>query len=68
MSEWISVVDKLPEEQMPVIAYIEDRDSVIVTYFFDDFALIRSSLQRGFTEHGVTHWMPLPPIPTKERS
>jgi hypothetical protein len=57
---WISVKDRLPENDTWVLAYMADRQSVMVTYFVEDFALTRLSPPDGFSGHGVTHWIPLP--------
>ncbi len=63
MSDWISVDKALPKKGSAVIVYIKDRDSVMVTMFYDDFCLARVGFDKGFLEHGVTHWQPLPPPP-----
>jgi hypothetical protein len=60
--KWISVKDRLPEYGQKVIAYMEDRDSAILTVFLDDFALARTGVN-GFEDHGVSHWMPLADAP-----
>lgn len=64
--EWVSTKNRLPEEAMPVLVYIADRESVMLTYFNGDFALVRVGYETGFSAHGVTHWMPLPKPPTGE--
>lgn len=61
--QWISVESELPENPMPCLVYIKDRDSVMVTYFNGDFTLVRVGYETGFSAHGVTHWMPLPSAP-----
>jgi hypothetical protein len=61
-SKWISVKDRLPEYGQKVIAYMEDRDSAILTVFLDGFALARTGVN-GFEDHGVSHWMRLPDAP-----
>jgi len=63
MSTWIKVEDRLPDFGSAVIAYISDRQTVILTHYYDDFALIRCGPEDGFSDHGVTHWMPLPEPP-----
>ena len=67
MSDWISIDDALPERDSAVIAYIKDRDSVLITMYFDVFALARCGVKEGFTEHGVTHWVPLPSPPETDK-
>lgn len=56
---WISVDDRLPEKGTDCLVYIGDRQSVILTTFLDDFALVRVSPTDGFAGHGVTHWQPV---------
>lgn len=64
--EWVNIEDRLPEKPMPVIVYIADRGSVMLTNFNGDFALVRVGYEIGFSAHGVTHWMPLPEPPKGE--
>ncbi len=59
--EWISVKDRLPDKGTPVLVYIADRGSVMITHFYEDFALIRIGPETGPSAHGVTHWYPLEP-------
>lgn len=61
--KWISVKERLPEHSQAVMVYIADRGSVMLTHFFGDFALARVGVESGFSDHGVTHWMPLPEPP-----
>lgn len=63
MSEWIDVNHKLPHYGTDCICYIKDRHSVILCKFYKDFTLVRCSIADGFSDHGVTHWMPLPEPP-----
>ena len=65
-SQWRSVETELPNKPMPCIAYMKDRDSVIVTYWDKDFFLARCGTEKGFEGHGVTHWVPLPEPPTNK--
>lgn len=60
--KWISVKDRLPNENTHCIAYMADRGSIILCYFHNDFSLIRVG-DDGFSKHGVTHWMYLPELP-----
>ena len=64
--DWISVKDRLPEEYTSVLVYIADRQSVIVTMFYKDFALARCGMKTGFQVHGVTHWMKIEPPKLEE--
>jgi hypothetical protein len=61
-SKWISVDERLPEYEQKVMAYMQDRGTVILTVFLDDFALARVG-SKGIQQHGVTHWQPLPAPP-----
>lgn len=58
--DWISVKDRLPPENTPVLAYIADRGTVILSHFYKDFALARCG-SNGFADHGVTHWITVTP-------
>ena len=62
MSEWISVKDRLPENDSCILIY--DGDVGICIYYkgkFQDFD------ENGypFEKRYVTHWMPLPEPPVK---
>jgi len=59
--KWISVEDRLPENDTPVLVYMADRGTVMLTHYFGDFALARVSPQTGFSNHGVTHWIAINP-------
>jgi hypothetical protein len=61
-SKWISVDERLPEYEQKVMAYMQDRGTVILTVFLNDFALARVG-SSGIEKHGVTHWQPLPDQP-----
>lgn len=62
--KWTSIKDRLPPENTHVLAYMEDRGTVILTHFYKDFALIRYG-QNNFESfdklHGVTHWAEITP-------
>lgn len=67
--KWISVEDQLPENDTPVLVYIADRGTAMLTHFYDDFALVRADFGDGFSEHGVTHWTELKvPVAAKDKS
>ncbi len=80
MSEWISVKDRLPPDDEPVLVYHEDDDHItlgefektdIKQYFHSDgsqfFYDDGWSSQIPWAQKGrVTHWMPLPLPPTTE--
>lgn len=55
--EWINVKDDLPENDTPVLVYMADRKTVMLTRYFGDFALARADAEYGFIDHGVTHWI-----------
>jgi hypothetical protein len=67
---WISVKDRLPEEDVTVLAFIN--------YSIDDAKLLRvvSGAYRGrlwlcgqdiYSERFITHWMPLPEPPKEDK-
>lgn len=61
MSEWISVKDRLPEDNQRVIAFIPTNDNAPIDA--DRFVCNR------WVRYGwkVTHWMPLPELPKEEK-
>ena len=58
MSEWISVKERLPEEEERVLVYLDSNRSYTKT---DTDRLINSKWVRWGRD--VTHWMPLPEPP-----
>lgn len=74
MSEWISVKDRLPENNKVVLVYVHDT-TICGTHRF-----MTGSCDKGFwflgvhldclsfphNEYNVTHWMPLPDPPKEE--
>lgn len=60
---WISVEEKLPEENERVRAWsLENNEEYLCDYhdgIFEDF-------YGPFTDGKITHWMPLPQLPRKE--
>ena len=54
MAEWISVKDRLPEDNERVITYAPNLE----------YPTFEISIQRGWASrckaHRITHWMPLP--------
>lgn len=65
MSEWISVKDRLPEENINVLIYRRNMMNVY-TYFGhgeweDDYGYWTRT-----EDDGITHWMPLPEPPKEE--
>tara|TARA_R110000850_G_scaffold210086_1_gene336014 strand:+ start:30 stop:260 length:231 start_codon:yes stop_codon:yes gene_type:complete len=72
MSEWISVNDSLPTESglYPAFSTAKDRsppkDWLDCFYSFDAEAEQNKSKWQHFSglyDNGLTHWMPLPPVP-----
>jgi hypothetical protein len=69
-AEWISVEDKLPEPQIgkknkdieSVLAYSPSTIGLIIAIYFGDNL---EGATKGWTNMGVTHWMPKPPLPTE---
>ena len=56
-NEWISVDERLPEDQQPIVAGCWGRGSSMMTTYFTN---------GGFPVYPtgrVTHWMPIPPLP-----
>lgn len=60
MSEWINVSDRLPDDCEKVLVYGKSGKQNVARYFARREAFI------GCGNFSVTHWMPLPPPPTKE--
>jgi len=69
-AEWISVEDKLPEPQAGkpwktaehVLAYSPSTIGLIIAIYYGDNL---DSPTKGWTNMGITHWMPAPPKPVK---
>lgn len=61
VQEWISVKDRLPEEEARVLVYLDSNRSYTKT---DTDRLINSKWVRW--DRDVTHWMPLPEPPKGE--
>lgn len=73
MSEWISVKDKLPENNVTVLAYCEKTKKYFIGNAiyrcFSDGVYWRHEGARGAmytVTSKVTHWMPLPEPPEEE--
>lgn len=61
MSGWISVSDRLPEEDDPVIAYICELDCYEVAWQHNGFWFNGYDL-----DYAPTHWHPLPSPPPEQ--
>ena len=74
MPRWISVEERLPEDDANVLVYAigNNENSCIAmtsyTHNLHGFHIEgwRSPWQYFFYEHKITHWMPLPPAPKEE--
>ena len=68
MSEWISVEDRLPEKDGYYICAL--RDNIVKPYVlrvqFCNDRFIISEWHEKNTGRKVTHWMPLPELPTEQ--
>ncbi len=63
---WTSVQDNLPEQKVKVLTFDKSHFAYDVAYF-----TIRGKTPYWLSKEGqwsilVTHWMPLPPPPTKD--
>lgn len=71
MSEWISVKDKLPEDERNVLAYygFNRGDGDLGMRFIGVLSYFAFDQNRHWQHEGigltVTHWMPLPEPPTE---
>ena len=63
MSEWISVDDKLPKRFEVVLVAGVETDTVCAIHEPDGWLV----QYEGEWVTGVTHWMPLPEPPNKEK-
>jgi len=69
-AEWISVDDYLPEPQTgkknkdveSVLAYSPSTIGLITAIYWGTNL---EGVTKGWTNMGITHWMPLPPKPQK---
>lgn len=74
MAEWISVEDGLPKPQMyadyVAVLFATEGGEVCAGYCIPQMKVRawRSIQGRRYTRKEVTHWMPLPPPPSKARS
>jgi hypothetical protein len=64
--KWISVKERLPEENGLYIAYVPDEENydkerIETDYFMDGIWLSHTFYTRRI--NGITHWMPLPTKP-----
>lgn len=64
MSEWISVIDKLPSEAGVVLVYVDYKD-LSYNIFIADFYTRGNVFCKCPDAKYITHWMPLPEPPNK---
>ncbi len=57
---WIDVRDAMPDDEVFVLALLDDGDSEVLCYHHDTKEWNFSILM---TERPVTHWMPIPAAP-----
>ena len=62
--KWISVKDRLPEDDRNVLVY-DDHDIQFWVAWHDE-SNNKWYTQEGDRVYGVTHWMPLPKLPEGE--
>lgn len=63
MCEWISVKDRLPDEDVRVLVYLDSDRSY--TKIDTDRRFEGKWVRWGYD---VTHWMPLPELPTEKEN
>ena len=63
--EWISIEDRLPENDEPVLVYKYKYSEV---YGNIETAYINNGHWRGSIGEAITHWMPLPAPPTEKEN
>ena len=68
MAEWISVNDRLPEDYVPVLAYVKHIDGKRAVFLVDhviDYTNGCKTWAETDTswKYCVSHWMPLPEPP-----
>lgn len=60
INEWISVKDRLPEEERHVLVWVKDGYSLIDWTFNGQWQV------NPYMRNDITHWMPLPEPPKEE--
>lgn len=71
IDEWISVKDRLPDEEQKVLCFTCDKEIVVAdfSHFSYDFGELGEWHYWGVRDpRFVTHWMPLPQKPESEGS
>jgi len=57
---WISVADKTPKDERPVLVYIKGTYPATASYYNGKFWRICGA---NYNHDGITHWMELPEAP-----
>lgn len=65
--DWISVKERLPEEQTGVLIAVKDCRSVIAQVWNGRWTDVGES-GLDYEQDDVTHWMPLPEPPASEQA
>ena len=66
---WVAVKDRLPDEDGPYLIHAESGDPkrpLICTAWYDPRGFGWSLIRKEWIP-SITHWMPLPPAPSKAR-
>lgn len=68
MKEWISVKERLPEDEETVLIYFDPfiLSAEFVRVEADGFLVFHSDIFDDLSCEDITHWMPLPDQPTPE--
>ena len=69
-NEWVSVEERLPDFDVPVLVYVKDifdnKGTISITKYTITYDLTNNWLGYENSSFKITHWMPLPAPPTKE--
>ena len=69
-NEWVSVEEKLPDFDTPVLVYVKDifdnKGIINITKYTITYNLTNNWLGYENSSFKITHWMPLPEPPGKE--
>jgi len=73
MSEWISVKDQLPKSGLRILFVCKDMERVLMGHHIMNGLMQFTPVINGNPSNDdspiivdMTHWMPLPPCPTRE--